>query len=65
MSRRTRAGITTAVLAAAAALAGCTSTAPAPPAGGGTSGTPADTGPITVRAADWKTRSRWAPRPSS
>ena len=52
MSRRTRAGITTAVLAAAAALAGCTSTAPAPPAGGGTSGTPADAGPITVRAAD-------------
>ena len=53
MSRRSRAGLATAVLAAAAALAGCTSTAPAPPAsGGGESGGPAAGGPIAVTAAD-------------
>jgi iron uptake system component EfeO len=52
MSRRSRAGIATAVLASAAALAGCTSTAPAPPASGGAGGAPADAGPISVRAAD-------------
>ena len=52
MSRRTRAGIATAVLASAAALAGCTSTAPAPPAQPGASGAPAAAGPIAVTAAD-------------
>jgi iron uptake system component EfeO len=49
MSRRSHAGIATAVLATAAALSGCTSTAPAPPA----ANAPADAGgPITVKAAD-------------
>ena len=52
MSRRTRAGLSTAVLAAAAALAGCTSTAPAPPAEPGAGGASAAGGPITVNAAD-------------
>ena len=52
MSRRTRAGIATAVLASAAALAGCTSTAPAPPAQPGASGAPTAAGPIAVTAAD-------------
>ena len=52
MSRRSRAGIATAVLASAAAFAGCTSTAPPPPASGGAGGGPADAGPISVRAAD-------------
>ena len=46
MSRSSRAGITTAALATAAALAGCTSTAP--PAGDAASGG----GPISVTAAD-------------
>ena len=50
MSRRSRAGLSTAVLATAAALAGCTSTAPAPPASGGGGAAPA--GPIAVQAAD-------------
>jgi iron uptake system component EfeO len=49
MSRRSHAGIATAVLATAAALSGCTSTAPAPPA----ANAPADAGgPIAVKAAD-------------
>jgi iron uptake system component EfeO len=52
MSRWSRAGIPTAVLACAAALAGCTSTAPAPPAAGGAGGAPAAGAPIAVRAAD-------------
>jgi iron uptake system component EfeO len=51
MTRRSRAGITTAVLASAAALAGCTSTAPSAPPAGGT-GAAAAPGPIAVRAAD-------------
>ncbi len=52
MTRRSRAGITTAVLASAAALAGCTSTAPSAPPAGGETGAAAAPGPITVRAAD-------------
>src|SRR3954467_9322690 len=46
MSRRARAGLPVAALAVAA-LAGCTSTAPAPTTGGAAAG-----GPISVRAAD-------------
>ncbi|GAA3060486.1 peptidase M75 family protein [Pseudonocardia yunnanensis] len=46
MSRRARAGLPVAALAVAA-LAGCTSTAPAPTTGGAAAG-----GPIAVRAAD-------------
>ena len=46
MSRRARAGLPVAALAVAA-LAGCTSTAPAPTTGGAAAG-----GPIPVRAAD-------------
>ncbi len=52
MSRWSRAGISTAVLASAAVLAGCTSTAPAPAAPAGESAAPDAGGPITVRAAD-------------